>query len=231
MADRFGVTRACFSNWWRRYPPDDDVLPTPEPDAFIDDRPVWLESSWPMWEAWRRRHDGAEEPDGAQVYVNQAEIARRLNVSPQTVSNWRSRYGPSHEVPAPQPDSFASGSPIWLEKALEEWDAWIEQRKTWVRERRAAAGLGGSERERELRERGERKIDIVTGRLRELISSGEWAPGAPIPTTRELGEYLGVSPVTVTRAIGTLRDEGLLTGGGRGQRDPIRVSDNSKEMT
>lgn len=57
MADRFGVTRACFSNWWRRYPPDADILPTPEPDAFIDDRPVWLESSWPKWVAWKARKD------------------------------------------------------------------------------------------------------------------------------------------------------------------------------
>lgn len=57
MARRFNVTRACFSNWITRHPPDGDDLPTPEPDAFMDGRPIWLEDSWYKWERWKHRLD------------------------------------------------------------------------------------------------------------------------------------------------------------------------------
>ena len=51
-------------------------------------------------------------------------------------------------------------------------------------------------------------------RLREemlaKISSGEWTPGAPIPTEAELTRHYGVAIGTVRKAVDTLVNEGLL---------------------
>jgi GntR family transcriptional regulator len=48
--------------------------------------------------------------------------------------------------------------------------------------------------------------------LRQRIGSGQYPPGSPIPSTRELEDEFGSSPTTVQRAIRTLKAEGLLEG-------------------
>lgn len=45
--------------------------------------------------------------------------------------------------------------------------------------------------------------------LRELISSGDIIPGAPIPSERELSERYGVSRMTARQALRALRSDGL----------------------
>ncbi|GGU52379.1 GntR family transcriptional regulator [Streptomyces lavendofoliae] len=52
----------------------------------------------------------------------------------------------------------------------------------------------------------------IAANLRQLIMSGDWEPGSKIPTTEDLvGEY-GASNVTIQRALGILKTEGLLEG-------------------
>jgi GntR family transcriptional regulator len=53
--------------------------------------------------------------------------------------------------------------------------------------------------------------------LRDMISSGELEPRAPLPSESYLQQEQGVSRGTVRMAVGILRDEGLVvTIGGRG---------------
>jgi DNA-binding GntR family transcriptional regulator len=55
----------------------------------------------------------------------------------------------------------------------------------------------------------------VAARLRERIAAGQLGPR--LPSYMTLAHELGVSPMTVQRAIGVLRDEGLIvTVPGRG---------------
>jgi DNA-binding GntR family transcriptional regulator len=55
----------------------------------------------------------------------------------------------------------------------------------------------------------------VAARIRERIQAGELGPR--LPSYMDLAHELGVSPMTVQRAIGVLRDEGLVvTRAGRG---------------
>ena len=55
----------------------------------------------------------------------------------------------------------------------------------------------------------------VAARIRERIAAGELGPR--LPSYMTLAHELGVSPMTVQRAIGALRDEGLVvTVPGRG---------------
>ena len=50
----------------------------------------------------------------------------------------------------------------------------------------------------------------LSDRMRAMIASREWAPGARIPSEHELMQEHGLSLGTVRRAIGALVDEGLL---------------------
>jgi DNA-binding GntR family transcriptional regulator len=50
----------------------------------------------------------------------------------------------------------------------------------------------------------------VAGGLRAAIRSGEYAPGAQLPTYQELAETWGVAVNTVKSAVTLLRDEGLV---------------------
>ena len=50
----------------------------------------------------------------------------------------------------------------------------------------------------------------VAAALREKIESGELLPGEQIPPLPQLMETYGVSRGTVIRALGLLRDEGLI---------------------
>jgi GntR family transcriptional regulator len=53
--------------------------------------------------------------------------------------------------------------------------------------------------------------------LREQITSGQIAPGRPLPSERELVQAFGVAHTTVRRALAVLRDEGIVyTVAGRG---------------
>jgi GntR family transcriptional regulator len=46
--------------------------------------------------------------------------------------------------------------------------------------------------------------------LRELLSSGEYSTGALLPSESELAARYGTSRVTLRKALGTLKDEGLI---------------------
>lgn len=62
----------------------------------------------------------------------------------------------------------------------------------------------------------------IAASIRAAILSGELAAGAQLPTGKELAEFFGVTRVTVSNAIRTLRDEGFvrsLTGSGVYVRD------------
>ncbi len=51
--------------------------------------------------------------------------------------------------------------------------------------------------------------------LRKAVESGDLAPGARLPSGRDLAARYGVAVMTVQRALGELRAEGLVTGGDR----------------
>jgi DNA-binding GntR family transcriptional regulator len=58
----------------------------------------------------------------------------------------------------------------------------------------------------------------MTSDLRKLITSGELAPGSPLPSESQLGEQYQVSRPTVRRALQTLEQEGLISAhAGRGR--------------
>jgi DNA-binding GntR family transcriptional regulator len=46
--------------------------------------------------------------------------------------------------------------------------------------------------------------------LRERIASGQWPPGSPLPSQRELADEFGVSIMTLRQALQLLTDEGLI---------------------
>jgi GntR family transcriptional regulator len=46
--------------------------------------------------------------------------------------------------------------------------------------------------------------------IREMVRSGAWAPGEPIPSERELSERYGISRMTVRQSVSELVKEGLL---------------------
>lgn len=46
--------------------------------------------------------------------------------------------------------------------------------------------------------------------VRRLVASGSLAPGAPVPSVRELAKTLRVNPATVSKAYQLLTDAGLL---------------------
>jgi AcrR family transcriptional regulator len=50
----------------------------------------------------------------------------------------------------------------------------------------------------------------IAADLRARIAAGEFAPGDRVPSTRELTRRWGVAMATATKALGALRDEGLL---------------------
>ncbi|MBF8188680.1 winged helix-turn-helix transcriptional regulator [Nonomuraea sp. K274] len=50
----------------------------------------------------------------------------------------------------------------------------------------------------------------VPDEIERRIEAGQHQPGMPIPAERRMAEELGVSIKTVRRAVGELRDEGVL---------------------
>lgn len=51
--------------------------------------------------------------------------------------------------------------------------------------------------------------------LRDLVSSGELAPGTRLPTVRRLAEDLGIAPNTVARTYRELETDGIIETRGR----------------
>jgi GntR family transcriptional regulator len=50
----------------------------------------------------------------------------------------------------------------------------------------------------------------VANDLRRKIKNGDWAPGEALPTVAQLAKDYGVSTASVSKALGTLRGEGLI---------------------
>jgi GntR family transcriptional regulator len=50
----------------------------------------------------------------------------------------------------------------------------------------------------------------IHNNLRERIASGQWPPGSPLPSQRELADEFGVSIMTLRQALQMLADEGLI---------------------
>ena len=48
------------------------------------------------------------------------------------------------------------------------------------------------------------------GLLRAAITSGEYAPGTPLPSARSIQEASGLYHITIGKAYSRLRDEGLI---------------------
>lgn len=106
IAARFGVTLAAVSNWRRRYGPGSTTpYPAPEDGHPTD---VWSQERWPEIEAWnekrgghrRGRRRGTRQPTESP-YLSVKDIAERLNVTPRTVHQWRSK---TWSIPFPKPD-------------------------------------------------------------------------------------------------------------------------------
>src|SRR3979411_2385699 len=55
----------------------------------------------------------------------------------------------------------------------------------------------------------------VAEQIREAILRGDLAPGARLPTERELGDTFGVSRASVREALRSLQAHGLISGAGR----------------
>ncbi len=50
----------------------------------------------------------------------------------------------------------------------------------------------------------------IAAALRDRITSGEYAPGSALPAIIGLAEEFGVTTNTVRKALGILKDEGLI---------------------
>jgi DNA-binding transcriptional regulator YhcF (GntR family) len=57
----------------------------------------------------------------------------------------------------------------------------------------------------------ERRYERIAGEIRARITSGELAPGEPVPSARVITRDWGVAVATATRALAVLRDEGLVS--------------------
>lgn len=217
LARRYNVTRGTLSNWVARYPGDDDQHPTPAPDAYLDDRGLWLEDSIPAWDAWVERHRTVigPEPETEEVvappdkYLTQASIARAMGVTPQSVSNWRARAVGSDGPKPPPVDLVFDGRSYWHEDRLPQWQLWREERKAWS----AARPLAGVERPRGLRMDTNR--ERIRAELEKRIRLGIYPPGTPIPTARALAKEFKVQDMTANRATAQLKEQGLVARIGR----------------
>ncbi len=78
------------------------------------------------------------------------------------------------------------------------------------------------------RRRARHPYEIVAAALREQIESGAFAPGQPLPTFNELVTRHGVSAGTVSRAVGVLKEAGLVTAD-RGRR--VRAQCQARQVT
>jgi GntR family transcriptional regulator len=56
------------------------------------------------------------------------------------------------------------------------------------------------------------KAERIAAEIRKLIMSGDWAPGAQVPTNSQLQDQFNTTNVTVQRALQILKDEKFLEG-------------------
>jgi GntR family transcriptional regulator len=77
--------------------------------------------------------------------------------------------------------------------------------RPWLRGGPAIYGPGG----RHAGDRQPRYLRIYSD-LRQRITSGQWPPGSPLPSQRELADEFGVSIMTLRQAVQLLTDEGLI---------------------
>ena len=71
----------------------------------------------------------------------------------------------------------------------------------------------------------------IEEQIRAAIQRGDLAPGAPLPTVRQLAGDLNVAPNTVARAYADLAEEGwLVSEGRRGTRVPERLPTSDKRV-
>lgn len=214
LAHRFGVTRAAFSNWLRRYPPGSEKLPTPVPDAYVGDRALWLENSVAAWEVWFEQHAMAwgEQPvpdAGAELtpgpYMTQADIARCLGVAPQTVQAWRARFAGVKGMETPPIDVVANGKPYWRKDQLPDWEAWLAARPAWradrARNQKPRAKLGP---------RSDSPRARITEVVRARIDQGVYPVDERLPPLEALAAEFGVTTMTAQRAVKVLQEEGVV---------------------
>ena len=65
--------------------------------------------------------------------------------------------------------------------------------------------------------------------LRRLVASGALAPGAVVPSVRDLARELRINPATVAKAYQRLTDAGVLTvRRGGAHAAPVRLSDEPR---
>lgn len=216
LARRFGVTRTAVANWVARYPPGSEQLPTPAPDAYLDDRPLWLEESIEAWEVWFEQHAMAwqeapvtdaevELPPGS--HVTQADIARYLGVKQTTVRSWRVRFDGVEGMETPPVDTVANGKSYWRKDQLPDWEAWLEARPVWrsdrVRKRKRKPAVKSGPRPDSAWMR-------ILATVRTRIHEGGYPAGEPLPTLEALAEEFGVTTMTAQRAVKVLQQEGMV---------------------
>lgn len=214
LARRFGVTRTAFANWLTRYPPGSERLPTPAPDAYLDDRPLWLEDSVEAWDTWFEHHVVAwqETPvRDAQIeltpgpYMTQVDIARCLGVKPQTVQSWRTRFDGVNGMETPPVAVVANGKPYWRKDQLPDWEAWLEARPAWRAERVRKQQPRGK-----LGPRPDSTRAQILAAVRSRIDQGHYPVGEPLPPLEALAEEFGATTMTAQRAVKVLQEEGMV---------------------
>jgi GntR family transcriptional regulator len=67
----------------------------------------------------------------------------------------------------------------------------------------------------------------ILEQARRLIASGQLAPGAPLPSVRELAHEHAVNPMTISKAYAMLESEGLLE---RNRGKPMTVALRQKNQ-
>ncbi|MGA4954072.1 GntR family transcriptional regulator [Streptomyces lydicamycinicus] len=80
------------------------------------------------------------------------------------------------------------------------------------------------------------KYEEIARELRERITTGEYPPGASLPYMRDIAAEYGVSDITVRKALGLLRREGLTESRGRAgwsvrlHPDRVRLTVRSRQI-
>jgi DNA-binding GntR family transcriptional regulator len=74
----------------------------------------------------------------------------------------------------------------------------------------------------------------LAAELRDAIKAGDYEPGDRLPSTRQLAEANGISPMTVQHAVRVLKNEGLVVshqGRGAFVQEPKHATDEDVSAT